>query len=164
MKYDEDNNKMIFSEAEKLQIEEYKKIFETHKKEKREIPRFFAFSATQYEEQKAKYLNNHPEDENKNFIHIDGGLFMTNENFEKYKELCKRHREEKEAYKIINCVLYYMFYNAFNNFEYCFLEEDEAIARSLNFKNFKEIENNKRINSIYEQARAHYLREINSLY
>ena len=164
MQYDEHNNKMIFSELEKQQIKEYKKIVEVHKEEKRKIARFFAFSATQYEEQKAKYLNEHPEDENKKFIHIDGGIYMTKENFEKYKELCKRHREEKEAYKIINCVLYYMFYNAFNNFEYCFLEQDEAIARSLNFENFKEIEDNKRINSIYEQARAHYLKNIINLY
>lgn len=142
------------TEEEKSIVNNYIKLQAKQHDELTEIPRFFAFTSEQLEKQTKQYYENN--NDNTNVINCGAGVFFTEKNLKKYEETQKRHREEKEQYLKYDCVLYYIFYSAFCNYEYFYNEDDETIAQYCKFKNFEEIRTSTRMLEIYEEAKADY--------
>lgn len=121
-------------------------------KEWNDFPMFFAFSQEQFSEGLKKFNVT-----KKDIYSIESGGFIRKSDSERLNKLIDKHHKENEDAMKNDKFLFQAFRYELGNHEFCITYDPEDTLRTLGLE-LKDIEEEGRIQNIYEKARSDYIK------
>jgi len=122
-----------------------------------QLPLFYAFSNESFNKiKKEKNINN------KDIYNMGNGSFMEKKDAPIYENIMDEINKTEMELKKNDKFLYEMFYDTFDNMEYCITYNDDEIIKECGYKN-EDLKVGNREYNIYTSARKDYLKDMENM-